>query len=319
MLISLLALTVALLAYISWGSHAISPLAVWSTLLAGPGGDGAHQAIVWQIRLPRACEAALVGASLSAVGAAFQALFRNPLADPYVVGVSSGAAIGGAAATLMGLGALALPGLGFLGGMAALGLVLSVSRRRGAFDSRQLLLAGVVCGSMLSALLSLMLLWAGRDTNEVLRWLLGDTSSAQWHKVAILALTFAPGLALLYLQTRALNAISIGEVAARRVGVETARVKAIVLVTGSALVAVSVGVVGVVGFIGLIAPHIARAWVGTDWRRSMPVAACLGALILVLADLAAQRLMYPTELPLGVLTAIVGAPMLLVLLRRSSA
>ena len=317
MIISAGLLAACLLLYVSWGSQAISPVQVWSAIAKGPNGEGPHHAIVWSIRLPRACETALVGALLATVGSAFQALFRNPLADPYIVGVSSGAAIGGVAAMLLGLGSLAFPGFGFLGGMGALLLVLALSRRRGAFDSRQMLLAGVVCGSMLSALLSLMLLWAGHDTNEVLRWMLGDTSSATWVRVGLLAVILGLGFSALFLQSRALNVLAIGEDAAVRMGVAAARVKGIVLVAGSAMVAVAVGTVGIVGFVGLVAPHIARSWIGADWRRSMPLAALLGALILLLADLAAQRLMYPAELPLGVLTAIVGAPVLLAMLHRS--
>lgn len=309
-----------LVLYVGLGSTFIAPGQVFHELLSGPrGGSGAND-IIWQIRLPRAVGTLCVGGLLSCVGCAFQGLLRNPLADPFVVGVSSGSAFGAVAAMLTGfavaLGGAGLPLAGFVGGMLALGIVFGLSTGRSGLDVRTLLLAGVVTGSMLSALLSLFLYWAGQDANQILHILLGDTSGLLWWQVGTLGLVLMVGFAVLFAQTRALNAFAIGEQTALRLGVNTRRLKPIVLCVGAAMTATAVAFTGIIGFVGLVAPHVARSLVGTDWRRSMPVSAVLGGLLLLASDLLAQRLLSPEQLPLGVVTAILGAPVLLVLLRR---
>lgn len=314
----------------------MSPATVVRELLRGPVEDGGPEnTIVWSIRLARACGCALVGAILATVGSAFQALFRNPLAEPYVVGVSSGAAVGGVLAMTLGFGTalagLVMPLFGFLGGMAALGLVFGLARRRGTVDVTTLLLAGVVVGNLLSALLSLILLAAGNDTNSVLRWLLGSTTPMFWNRVALLAVALGVGFVVLFVQARRLNAFAVGEEAAQRLGVQIGRLKGTVLVAGTAMTAVAVGSVGIIGFLGLVAPHLARRLLGVDWRWSMVGSAMLGSVLLLASDLVAQRGVglvgglltgrpYPElELPVGIVTALLGAPFLLVLLRKPEA
>ena len=312
-----------LVAHLCIGSDQIhSPLVVMSTLFAGPRANTDITLILWMIRLPRALESLFAGVLLGLVGSAFQALLRNPLAEPYVVGVSSGAAIGSAMAVLLGFGALTMPA-GFVTGMLSLMLVFALANRRGVVEVTSLLLAGVTVGALLSAVLSLILMLAGQDTNRVLAFLLGHTSDADWSRVATLAITSVVGLALLWPKTRALNAFAVGGTTAQRLGVDTARLTRFVLVVGTAMTAASVGAVGIVGFVGLVAPHVARRLVGVDWRISLPTAGILGGLVMLAADLLAQRALpmltgHPgMELNVGIVCALIGAPSLLSLLRRA--
>jgi iron complex transport system permease protein len=298
-------------------TNLIAPGQVVAQLLAGPGRDGSENAIVWDIRLPRTVACVLIGAILGATGSAFQALFRNPLADPYVAGVSSGAAVGGVVAVILGLsGGIGLFLAGTLGGLAALALVWSLAQRRGAADVTTLLLAGLVIGTLLSAVLSMLLLGSGRDSNALLRWLLGSTTPAFWDVNALLAAVAVTGGLILSRQTRRLNAFAVGEDSAQRLGVETGKLKRTVLVTGTAMTAAAVGAAGIISFLGLVAPHIARRLLGVDWRVSLPGSMLVGAALLLLADALAQRAIYGVELPVGILTALLGAPSLLILLRQ---
>jgi iron complex transport system permease protein len=302
-----------------------TPWAIVAELMRGPGGQ-TDNGIVWMIRLPRALTCLLVGGILGIVGSAFQAQFRNPLADPYIVGVSSGAAVGGVGALIAGIagwfGGLGTLAFGFVGGMLSLLLVLSLARRRGVIDVTGLLLAGVVLGSFLSAVLSLALLWSGHDTNMLLGWLLGNMSAAFWNQVAVLSVVLAAGAIVLFRQTRRLNALALGEDTAARLGVDPVRLRNIVLTTGTAMTAAAVGAVGIVGFLGLVSPHISRRIVGVDWRWSLIGSGLVGSALLLAADLVAQRgLSLIThqvgfEVPVGIVTAVLGAPVLLALLRR---
>jgi iron complex transport system permease protein len=256
-----LLLILAFLTHLGMGGTWLTPADVLRVLFH-PDPNSRDYAVVWAIRLPRALACVLVGSMLAAVGSAFQALFRNPLADPYIVGVSSGAGAGGALAWLLGLtglwGGLGTMGLGFLGGLASLALVFALSKKRGIVDVSTLLLAGVVVGSLLWALTTLILFLAGQDTNKILQWLLGSMSPMFMDRVLVMAVTAAIGTTILILQARKLNAFAIGESIARNLGVDTARLKATVLITGTAMAAVCVGAVGIIGFLGLVSPHIAR-------------------------------------------------------------
>ena len=264
----------------------------------------------------------LVGALLGATGSAFQALLRNPLADPFVLGVSGGAAVGGSAALALGFASgLATVAPGFVGGMLALALVYGLATRRGVVDASGLILGGSVVGSLLSSVLTLVLLGAGKDTNVVLYWLLGSTVDADWPRAALLLGALLLGLPTLVLQSRRLNALALGHDAARRLGADPVVLTRTVLLAGGLMTAATVGTVGIVGFLGLVAPHLARRALGVDWRWSLPGAALVGSLLLVLADLVAQRLLPAfgrtgLELPVGAVTSLLGAPTLLALLRR---
>jgi iron complex transport system permease protein len=310
----------ALALHIGVGSAVLAhPAEVLRAILQGPGADDPLSSIVWDIRMPRAIGCALVGALLGAVGAAFQALFRNPLAEPYVIGVSSGAAAGGVLALVAGFGAMAaglgLMGAAFLGGLGALLLVMSFARRRGVLSVPRLLLAGVVIGAMLAALTTLILLAGGEDANRVLRWLLGSTTPMFWNRIVFMLGVLAIGGWVLYVAGRHLNAYSIGEEHARLLGVDTARLVRRTLVAGTAMAAVAVGATGIIGFLGLVAPHLARRIVGADARATLPAATLTGAALLLAADLVAQRAVPGVEVPVGAVTAILGAPALVILLR----
>ena len=278
--------------------------------------------IVWGLRMPRLVMALLVGGLLGSVGSAFQALLRNPLADPFILGVSSGSAVGVAFATVAGFGAVLSFGLGFVGGMLTLALVYALASRRGVLDPDRLILAGAVTGSLLASVQTIVLLGAGADTNQVLHRLLGDMTPADWPADALLAVVLALGFPLLMVQSRRLNALALGGDAARRLGVDPTALTRLVLLAGGLMTAAAVGAVGIVGFLGLVAPHLARRLLGVDWRWSLPGSLLLGSLLLVLADLVAQRALPilrgtpGMELPVGAVTSLLGAPTLLVLLRK---
>lgn len=299
----------------------LTPLDIARALAGGPNGSDANATIVWLLRLPRAAEAALVGAILGLVGACFQSLFRNPLAEPYIVGASSGAALGGAAVAAAGLGSLffglAVHAAAFAGGLGVLALVFALAGGRSA-EPGPLLLAGVAVSALAGALLSLVILGAGLDAGVLLRWLLGSTSAATPKDVLLLGVSLALGYAYLARQGRRLNALALGGLAAEGVGVDVAGLRRNALLVGTALTAVAVGAVGIIGFLGLVAPHLARMLLGGDTRKVLPAATLLGAALLLLADVLAGRGVHGGEIPVGVVCAALGAPLLLILLAKSN-
>lgn len=314
-------LLLAFLLHLSFGGTWLQPADVLRELRRGVSEEPQNW-VVWQLRLPRALACVFVGAMLSIVGTSFQSLFRNRLADPYIVGVSSGASVGGVLAIVFGLGGL-YGGLGTMalavvGGLLSLALVFGLARRRGVTDVSTLLLAGVVVGSLLAAMTTLVLYLNGQDTTKVLQWLLGSMTPMFWERVLILAIVAAIASTILIIQGRKLNAFALGESTAKHLGINTNRLKLIVLITGTTMAAVCVGAVGIIGFLGLVAPHIARRLLGVDWRVTMPGALLLGPTLLLLSDMLAQRVLSGTELPVGAVTALIGAPFLLVLLRRET-
>ncbi len=314
---ALSAVIVALVAYLAIGSVTIPlPVILMNLALGNTGGSG-DNLILWQIRMPRACACVCVGAILGSAGAVFQALFRNPLAEPTLIGVSSGAAVGGTFAILVGLDAgLGRVGFAALGALGSLGLVMALARRQGSINVQTLLVSGVVIGTMLSGLTTLNLTLAGLNVN-ILWWLLGSATPMFWNRVELLFVTGLVGSGLLLLQSRKLNALTLGEFMAERQGVDVKRLKWIVLGAGTAMTGVAVGTVGIVGFVGLIGPHLARRVVGNDLRASLPLSCLLGSLILLVSDNLAQRLIPGGgEVPLGAVTAVLGAPVLLWMLRR---
>lgn len=302
------------------GSSAVTVADVLSEIAKGNTGDSTANVIIWEVRLPRTLAAILAGAILGAVGAAFQAFFRNPLAEPYVIGVSSGAGLGGTVAVVLGLSqALSMLGtvaLAFVGGLLSLWLVVTLAKRHGAVQVETLLLAGVVTSAMLSALMTTVLMLGGHDTGRILRWLLGSLTPMFPERLIAMAVALAVGFAVLQAQTRVLNAFSVSEFSSERLGVDPRRLRGSVLVTGTAMVAVAVGSVGIIGFLGLLAPHIARRLVGIDLRWSLAASAFAGSALLLVADLMAQNLHPDYELPVGAVTALIGAPALLWLLKK---
>lgn len=282
--------------------------------------------IIWQIRVPRAILALLVGAMLSMAGAALQGLLLNPLADPYTVGVSSGAALGAGVATLCGLagyaGGYGVPIVAFAFALGAMFVVYGVARSAGRVSMHSFLLAGIVVGSFLWALLSFVLALAAGDPAEaqgkIIQWLLGSFNAADpWGFVRI-AVPFAIfGLVALFSFARDLNLFAMGEETARHLGIETENLKIIILVVASLVTAAAVSVSGIIGFVGLVIPHICRKIFGPDHRILIPTAALAGASLTVFADLASRAILPPSGLPVGIVTAMLGAPFFLYLLRTS--
>jgi iron complex transport system permease protein len=331
---------------LSWGRFARVNAGLGLLLLAslalgallGPGGAGFDRllpldpdtnpaaAALLLVRLPRALLAALVGLSLASVGVAFQALLRNPLADPFIMGVSGGAALGGTLAlALAGSGlafglALEAPAA-FLGALLATGLVYRVGRVGGRVDATTILLVGVVFNAFASAVIMfLKSTLSATKTQEILVWLMGGLGYQTYGALVALAAVALPGVLGLCALGRAMNALSLGDQGARHLGVDVERAKRWVFVLGSLLVGLAVSVSGLVGFVGLIVPHLCRLWLGPDHRLLVPASALAGASFLVLADLAARLLFVPlgTEPPVGVVTAFLGGPFFLILLRRRS-
>ncbi len=308
----LAALTLGLVAGALW----IPPGEVLSALLGGEV-DPTHRAVVLRVRLPRALLAALVGAALAGSGAGFQAVLRNPLADPYLLGVSGGAALGAVACLSLGASApLAVPAAAFAGALGALALVYLVARAHRS-SPHTLILAGVMVGSFASALL-LFFLWAAPadPARAAIFWLAGDFSSANpqwlpwagaWAGLALLAL---------WVQSPALDLLTQGPDAAADLGLDVGRARLQVFAAAGALTAAAVALAGMVGFVGLVAPHAVRLLLGPGHRRLLPASALLGAAFLVAADALARSVLAPAEVPVGVVTALVGAPFFLHLLRR---
>ncbi len=314
-----LALALALLVSIAVGAARL-PLGTVLGALAGRAGPG-DTAIVLELRLPRALVAALVGGALATSGAVFQALLRNPLADPYILGVSGGAAVGAVAA--FGLGALALggwavPAAAFAGALAAVVLVFRVAAGSGrALDTRVLLLAGVVAGAFFNALILLFLTLSGAGAfRSAIFWLMGSLADASWAQAVVLALYLVPASAALLLLARPLDLLALGEEPALYLGVPVERVKLAAYVVASLVVAASVATCGAIGFVGLVVPHALRLVWGSGHRLLLPASFLAGAAFLLLADTAARTVAGAQELPVGVVTALVGVPVFATLLAR---
>lgn len=283
----------------------------------------ARDAIIWDVRLPRVVLGAAVGAGLAVCGVALQAMVRNVLADPYLLGVSSGASSGAAAAILFGVGAglgqHALPVSAFAGALAASLLVLVVARSGGRVTSIRLLLAGVAVGYALTALTSFLIFAAdsAEGSRSVLFWLLGSLGLASWTApLAVVCVVVLGTVLALTHAGRRLDVLAIGDETAQTLGLTPDRMRVRLLVLVSLCIGVVVSAAGSIGFVGLVVPHLARRAVGSSHRAVVPVAALMGATLLVWADVVARTLLQPQEIPIGILTSLVGAPFLLVLLRR---
>lgn len=317
-----LVLVAALLLSVRVGAVSLALGEVWDALRGV--GDPTTVTIVQRLRLPRAVQAALVGAALAASGATFQALLRNPLAEPYILGVSGGAAVGAVAAVVLGwatTAVLAVPLAAFVGALLAIALVMRIAHSVGrALDTRVLLLAGVVVGAFFNACILLLLTFADVESfRSAIFWMMGSLSGASWGASGVFALYLLPGLLVLLALARPLNLLAIGEETAAYLGTSVERTKRLAYGTASLLTAAAVASSGVIGFVGLIVPHVVRIAWGGDYRFLIPASALLGAAFLVLADTLARIAAAPTELPVGVVTAFVGVPFFVWLLRRRGA
>lgn len=323
-------LVVTVLAAVGSGAVGIAPPTVARVVahhLAGWPGEvswePAQDAIVWQVRLPRVLLGVLVGAGLAVCGTALQAMVRNVLADPYLLGVNSGASSGAAAAILFGVGAgfgrYALPFSAFLGALAASLLVFLIARTGGRVTSIRLLLAGVAVGYALYATTSFLIFASGsaEGARSVMFWLLGSLGLARWDgSLAAVAVVVLGTVLLLTVAGRRLDALAIGDETAHTLGVSPDRLRMRLLVAVALCIGVLVSASGSIGFVGLVVPHLARRLVGAAHVRAVPVAALLGAILLVWADVIARVLLAPQEIPIGIITSLLGAPFLLVLIRR---
>jgi iron complex transport system permease protein len=320
------AILVALVLGVGLGTVAISPadtIAILAERLfgidLGRSWTPATETIVWDLRLPRVLTSMVVGTGLAVAGATFQGLLRNPLADPYVLGTASGAALGAAIAVVLPirivfLGFSLIHVLAFGGALAAVFTVYRLSRIGGLSPLTSLLLTGYAVGSLLAAGLAMAMYLSGAALRQIFSYLLGGFDTSSWSQLAGAVPLVAIGCALILLRSRALNGLLLGEEAAVHLGVNVSRERAVLLALASLVTAAAVAVSGLIGFIGLVVPHVVRLMVGPNARLVLPLSAIGGAALLAFADLAARLL---GEIPVGVVTAVIGAPFFLFLLRRS--
>ncbi|MER5351910.1 iron ABC transporter permease [Kitasatospora sp. NPDC002551] len=324
------ALLLSAAAGLALGSVRVPPGQVWGIVAHALGADRsppdwsrARETIVLDVRAPRVLLGALAGAGLAAVGTALQALVRNPLAEPYLLGVSSGASLGAVAVIVFGAalsGRLSLSAAAFAGALGALLLVYTTARAGGRITSARLVLSGVAVAAVLTAVLDLLLLTTGRgnEARAVLAWTLGGLGGVTWDTLWLPGAAVLLGLAVLLPQARNLNLLLAGEEAAATMGLDVARYRARMFVLLSLVTGVLVAAAGPIGFVGLMLPHVVRLVVGGDHRRVLPTAALGGAVFLVWADIAARVVAAPVEIPVGVLTALCGGPFFLWLMRRDA-
>jgi len=320
----------SIVASLSLGSVRLPLTEVWGILIhhvpwlsgleSGSWPEQAEQ-IVLKIRLPRVALAIVVGASLSLAGAGFQGVLRNPLADPYTLGVASGAAVGAAFLLLTGIqfagmGQWTIPVVAFGTGLLTLALVLRLGREQGKLRMETLLLSGVVLQAFLGSVVSFMVSLSNQVVNQIVYWLMGSLSLHGWPYTAALLPYLAVGFVVLVGCSRPLNLFALGERQAAHLGVRVERTKIVVLVVCTLMTAGAVAVAGTIGFVGLVVPHLVRLLAGPDYRLLLPLSALLGAVYMLWADTIARTLLSPTEIPLGVVTAFIGAPFFAYLLRR---
>ena len=296
------------------GSHLPLPISF------GPV-DAIADTIIWDIRLPRTVLAVLVGAALASSGGVMQGFFQNPMADPYIVGISAGAALGATAAFalnldiwFMGLNAVSIAA--FFCALLVTLTVYMLSRRGGRVASTTLLLTGIAIGSLATSVTSFLLVMGGEDQRRILFWLMGSLSARRWDHVYMLFPYLVVGMTIVLFFARDLNVLLLGDEQAAQLGVRVERVKVILLAAASCLAAAAVCVSGIIGFVGLLVPHLVRLVVGPDYRILTPMSALVGGLLLVLADIVARTAMAPAEMPIGILTTVLGAPFFLYLLHR---
>ncbi len=322
-LLSLLIVLVCL----TFGAQPIGMGVVMQTLVAGvrDGQAGIESAgvpgvIVWQVRLPRIFLAFLVGGSLAGVGVALQALLRNPLAEPFVLGISSGAAFGATLAMLLGvgntfLGVSTLPLWAFAGGLLAIMVVYRISVAYRMLSVHTLLLAGVILNALFSALIMFAISIADpTQAFKMMLWLMGTLSVPEFWTLVTLLVYLACGFLILFWLARPLNILTLGDESARSLGVEVDRIKKLVFVTSALVTGAVVSIAGLIGFVGMVVPHAVRMIIGADHRLLLPVAALAGGAFLTVADTVARTALAPTELPVGVVTALIGGPFFIYLL-----
>jgi len=317
---SFIFLLIALFLSLAIGSVFISPSELWKAI-TGHGME-LSKTILWQIRLPRTILMALVGAALGGSGAAYQGLFRNPLADPYLIGVASGAGLGAVIALSVHwpyttLGLLAVPMAAFIASLLTVYLVYLLSNVGGTVPTTSLILAGVAVSSFAVSLTSFLMLHSTGDIRRALGWLLGGASLISWNVTFALIPYLLIGMTVLLLNGYTLNVMQFGDDQAKQMGLDVRRAKLIIIVAASLVTAAAVSFAGIIGFVGLVVPHIVRIWWGVDYRRLIPLSIIGGAAALLFADVLARVVLAPQELPVGIVTALAGAPFFLWVLRHA--
>ncbi|MCR8656371.1 FecCD family ABC transporter permease [Paenibacillus endoradicis] len=327
---AMLLLFITIITAISLGSSGISLADVWGILWHSlPFNDDAQLyyskgeiAIVTQVRLSRVLLATFVGACLALAGVGFQGVLRNPLADPYTLGVASGSSVGAAFIILMGyqmlIGLWTIPLVAFGTGIATLFGVIALAKSQGSMQIQTLVLAGVIIQSFLGSFVSLMVSMSNGVVNEILFWIMGSISMKSWEHVYMLFPFVIITLPILMYYGQILNLLALGEREAAYMGVNVERSKIIVLIVCTLLTAAAVSVSGVIGFVGLVVPHIIRLIVGPDYRILIPLSAIGGGIYMIMADTIARLALSPKELPLGVITALIGAPIFSYLLTKKN-
>jgi len=280
-----------------------------------------EETIIIQIRMPRILAGALVGAALAAAGVVYQGIFKNPMADPYVLGVSSGAAVGASLAIVLGigftlLGVSTVPILAFAGSLIAVFVVYNISRIGSRVPVTTLLLSGIAVSIFLSAIVAVLQVIAGERLHIIVFWLMGGFSYVEWKDVLAILPLICLGTMVIYFYARDLNILALGEETAQHLGVDVEKVKKLLLIFGSLVTAAAVSVSGLIGFVGLIIPHMTRIVIGPDHRILLPTSIIVGATFLVICDAVARMIVSPVELPVGVITALSGGPFLIYLLRK---
>ncbi len=319
LIILIVLLGISLLLSAAVGAVKITPYEIFDILTKG--ADTVNASILMDIRLPRVLLAAVIGAGLAAVGGVMQSIFKNPLVDSYTLGMSSGAALGAVISIITGINASIMgfdtTGLfAFIGAVCTLFFVYSLAYTRSRMSINSLLLAGVAVSYFLASVISFLMMLNHDKIEHIVFWTMGSLSMATWDEFYISSFFIIPSLMVLFYYTRELNILVMGEDAAHHLGINTAALKNILLITCALIVGTVVSTGGTIAFLGLVAPHIIRLVVGSDNKKVIPYSALLGAILLVLSDTAGRVLIQPAEIPVGVMTSIMGGPFFIFLLRK---
>jgi len=317
---SFIFLLIALLLSLAIGSVFISPKELWQVILGD--GNETFASILWKIRLPRTVLIALTGAALGGSGATYQGLFRNPLADPFLIGVASGAGLGAVIAMSIKWpysfwGLMAIPMSAFVAALLTVFIVYSLARVGNTIPTTNLILAGVAFSSFATSLTSFLMLRSTGEVRRALGWLLGGASQSGWTAILAIMPYLLIGIGVLIFNGHALNLLQFGDDQAQQLGLNVTRTKRILLTAASLATAAAVAFSGIIGFIGLIVPHLIRLWFGPDYRRLLPLSIFGGATMLLICDVIARVIIAPQEIPVGIITALVGAPFFLWVLRNA--
>lgn len=315
----LICILLAALAFASSIGSVKVPVVSVVKILSGQINPDPQAFIIWEVRFPRVLLGVMVGASLAVAGVILQSLFKNPMAEPYIIGPSFGGALGATLVILYGKSVseslFTVPMAAFVGSLLTTFWVYRIARIGGITPVSTLLLSGIAVGSFISAIISLLMALSGKDLNTAIFWLMGGLSARNWFHVLMITPFFVIGLIIASIFSRELNVMLLGEGRAHQLGLEVETTKRILVVTSSFLTAAAISVSGLVGFIGLVVPHTVRLFIGPNHRTLIPASAITGAILMVFADTIARVVISPSELPVGIITALFGTPFFIYLLR----